>query len=81
MPEIYKEKLFDPPGQMDFVHALTTLHTLKNLCNELHIDDVAEALDVVFCWIDDMSLLVNQIAADHIGDQKGGVLYETDTKN
>ena len=78
MSEIYKEKLFDPPDHMDFVHALTTLHTLKSLCTELHIDDVAEALDVVFCWIDDMSLLVNQIAADHIGDQEGGVIYEPD---
>ena len=78
MSEIYKEKLLDPPDHMDFVHALTTLHTLKSLCSELHIDDVAEALDVVFCWIDDMSLLVNQIAADHIGDLEGGVLYETD---
>lgn len=78
MSEIYKEKLFDLPDHMDFVHTLNTLHTLQNLCNELYIDDVAEALDVVFCWIDDMSLLVNQIVADHIGDQKGDVLYEPD---
>lgn len=78
MSEIYKEKLFDPPGQMDFVHALTILHNQRDLCNELHIDDVAEALTVVFCWIDDVSLLLNQIAADHVGDQEGGVLYESD---
>ena len=80
MPEIYKEKLFDPPGRMDFVHALTTLHTLQNLCDELHIDDVSEALGVVFCWIDDMSLLVRRMASGQT-DQKGGVLYEPDTEN
>lgn len=75
MSEVYKEKLFDPPGQMDFVHALTVLHAQRDLCKELYIDDVAEALNVVFCWIDDMSLLVSRMASGHT-DQKGGFDHE-----
>lgn len=76
MPEIYKEKLFDPPGRMDLVHALTVLHAQRDLCRELYIDDVAEALDVVFCWIDDMSLLVSRMASGRTGDQEGGSDHE-----
>lgn len=59
--QVYKEKVFDTPDRMDLVHTLCILHALRNLCRKYRIDDAAAALDVIFCWVDDTSLLIGEL--------------------
>lgn len=58
--QTYKEKTFDTPDRMDFVHAYYLLHRLRDLYHENHMDDLADAFDVLFHWIDDISLLIGE---------------------
>ena len=62
--QAYEEKVFDTPDRMDFVHALCILHALRNLCRKYRVDDVAAALDVIFCWVDDSALLIGKLTKE-----------------
>lgn len=62
--QVYKEKVFDAPDHMDLVHALCILHVLRGICRKHHLDDFADAIDVILGWVDDTSLLIGKIAKE-----------------
>lgn len=55
-----EEKIIPERNRMGLVQALTILHRLRDICSGDN-NDLAEALQVVFEWIDNMVLLLKKI--------------------
>lgn len=56
-----EEKVIPERDRMGLVQALTILHRLRDILGEYN--DYAEALQVIFEWIDNMVLLLKKIGS------------------
>lgn len=54
-----EEKVIPEHDRMGLVQALTILHKLRDLCMGDN-NDLAEALDVIFEWIDNVVIFLNK---------------------
>ena len=61
-----EEKVINEKNSMGLVHALDILHKLRDLFETLEgFEDVVEAFNKVFGWVDEMVLLLNKIGGGH----------------
>ncbi len=62
-----EKNCFAECDRMGLVQALTVLHELKDTAQYFGLADVDEALSVVFCFVDEMVLLLNKIGGKKDG--------------
>lgn len=63
-----EEKIMEEMNPMDFVQALVILHKIRDMFDMLGcFEEVVDAFDKVFWWVDEMVLLINKIGGRYHG--------------
>lgn len=65
-----EEKVIPEKDRMGLAQAFILLHKVHHAFDELGLRDEAEALEVLFHWVDEMSLLLKIVNGELDGDDQ-----------